>query len=58
MIDNGSQYHWLTAYTRGRMSGHQLDWARQPAFFKDYHNVSSFALPRPENLPLVQSTTI
>jgi len=51
MIDNGFQYHWLTAYTRGRMSGHQLDWARQPAFFKDYQNVSSFALPRPENLP-------
>ncbi len=51
MIADGSQYHWLTAYTRGRMSGHQLDWAKQPAFFKDYQNVPSFTLPRPENLP-------
>jgi len=30
------------------MSGHSLDWANQPAFFKDYSVVNSFALPRPD----------
>ncbi len=48
MIESGYQYHWLTAYSRGRMSGHSLDWANQPAFFKDYSAVNSFALPRPD----------
>jgi len=48
MIENGFQYHWLTAYNRGRMSGHQLDWNRQPDFFKNYPSAVSYTLPQPD----------
>ncbi len=46
MIESGYQYHWFTAYIRGRMSGHRLDWNRKPDFFKDYgSNLESYILP-------------
>ncbi|RLB72970.1 MAG: hypothetical protein DRH03_03925 [Deltaproteobacteria bacterium] len=48
MIESGHQYHWLTAYARGRMSGHALDWANQPAFFKNYPVTNTYALPLPD----------
>ena len=56
MIESGYQYHWLTAYSRGRMSGHSLDWANQPAFFKDYSADNSYALPRPDFTGLSQKS--
>ncbi len=45
MIESSHQYHWFTAYTRNRMSGHRLDWENQPAFFKEYPAVESYPLP-------------
>jgi SagB-type dehydrogenase family enzyme len=48
MIEDGHQYQWLTAYVRGRMTGHKLDWANQPASFKDYPAATVYDLPLPE----------
>ncbi|MBN2809102.1 MAG: SagB family peptide dehydrogenase [Deltaproteobacteria bacterium] len=51
MIENGHQYQWLTAYDRKNMTGHQLDWPGQPAFFKNYASCHTYTLPLPEKLP-------
>ncbi len=48
MIESSHQYHWLTAYTRGRMSGHRLDWNNQPTFFKQYPGTKTYLLPLTE----------
>lgn len=47
MLDGGHQYQWLTAYARNQMTGHRLDWANQPSFFKDYPSATSYPLPLP-----------
>ncbi|MCK5680318.1 SagB/ThcOx family dehydrogenase [bacterium] len=56
MIENGHQYQWLTAYTRGRMSGHRLDWSKQPVFFKNYSPCTSYTLPLPSPESFLQSS--
>jgi SagB-type dehydrogenase family enzyme len=38
-------YHYLTAYRRHRMSGHNLDWPAQPDVFKKYPNADPQPLP-------------
>lgn len=45
MIATCEAYHRLTSYDRNRMSGHALDWANQPAVFKDYPGLEMLPLP-------------
>ena len=51
MIKTGMQYHRETSYDRYDMSGHYLDWANQPAVFKDYEGIEPLQLPREAALP-------
>ncbi len=40
-------YHHRTAYVRGQMNGHMLDWSQQPEPFKRYHHREPMPLPEP-----------
>lgn len=56
MIENGFDYHFLTAYSRGRIPPHRLDFANQPFFFKNYPEAVDYRLPNPENWPQISLT--
>jgi SagB-type dehydrogenase family enzyme len=51
-VKNSSyQYHYDTSYDRHAMTGHALDWANQPAVFKDYEGIQPLDLPQATELP-------
>ena len=45
------QYHHDTSYDRHTMTAHALDWANQPAVFKDYERIQPLDLPQAMELP-------
>ncbi len=45
------RYHEAVAHSRGRLSGHRLDWANKPAVFKEYVGLPRYALPRQMDVP-------
>jgi len=46
MPHTAKSYHRFTGYDRYNMSPHYLDWANQPAQFKDYTGMTTIALPK------------
>ncbi len=44
----GVEFQEETAYTRGEMEGHSLDWGSKPAVMHHFSDVESFKLPAPK----------
>lgn len=58
MPHSAKSYHRFTAYNRYSMSPHSLDWANQPAQFKDYPGMTKVSLPAVSDIcrmPLIEA---